>query len=455
MSFVQRLRACSVLAISASIAGCAHLQGAAEPRLTTLERAEAFLREGYPERAVLLLSELGRRSPDDLTVARLEVEAYLRAGRAEELVSRLLLRPERAASHFMLGLLYSAKARSEGRPFANDEAIVEFERAIALRPAEAELHYRLGVVLLELERYDESADALSRAIRLDAKGSAAYLPLAKALLKLGKPKDALTALRSWLARGPRQGEVRTALALIDEIAPPHNGLPGGAEAKFAQGVDVLNQADDPLQAIAIFEELLREHPSCAIAHAMLALCYQRLDDAGRAVDELRRAAALAPEDDRNHLYLGELYLGRGQVERAKAAFRRALELNPLLSGAHLGLGELAFEESDFKSACRYLRAAALLSSRISTRLKLARALQLDGDYSGADRELRALLKADPLNPDLMLRLGLLHLDEQARSSNPAQRSSSRAEAVHWFREVLRVEGDNVAAARALESLGSG
>jgi tetratricopeptide (TPR) repeat protein len=443
------------LAISAAIAGCAHLPGASEPQLTALEQAEAFLRNGYPERALPLLNELERRSPDDLTVARLVVEAHLRAGRAEELVARLSSRPERAASHFMLGLLYSAQGRGAGGPSANDEVIAEFDRAIALRPAEAELHYRLGVVLLEREQYRASADSLSLAVRLDARSSAAYLPLAKALLKLDKPKDALAALQSWLARTPPQREVATAMALIEDIVIPGRRLPESAEEKFIHGVDALNQADDPLQAISIFDELLRENPGAAIAHTMLALCYQRLDDAARALDELRQAADLAPEDGRNQLYLGELYLGRGQANRAKAAFRRALELNPLLGDAHLRLGELAFEESDFKSACRYLAAAALLSSRTTVRLKLARALQLDRDYAAADRELRALLKLDPLNPDLMLRLGLLHADAQANSSNPAQRSWSRTEAIRWLREVIRVEGDNVAAARTLESLGSG
>jgi tetratricopeptide (TPR) repeat protein len=456
VSFQGWVRAWSVLKIAASVTGCGHVQGAAESRLTTLDQAKAFLQDGRPELALPLLIELQLRSPADCTVAKLEVEAYLRSGRAAELVSQLLSQPrERALSHYMLGLVYGSKSRGEGSTSAAIEAAREFERAISLKPDEAEFHHRLGVALLELRQYEESAASLSRALELDPDRTSAHLPLVKALHASGNTDEALRVLGKWLARRPAEGEIRIAKALIDEIVPPFAGLPSSWEARFIQGVAMLQEQDDPLEAIGVFEALLREHPEVAIAHTLLALCFQRLDDAGRAVDELRQAVALAPRDGRNHSYLGEFYLGRGQVQQAEGAFRRALELNPLLDEPHLRLGELALEKSDFKIAGRHLAIAALLSPGRAVRAKLAQALQLDGDYAGAERELRALLKTEPENADLMLRLGLLHLDEHGRSANPERRSRSRAEAIRWLREVLRIQGDNVTAARALESMGAG
>jgi tetratricopeptide (TPR) repeat protein len=453
VSFRGWLEAGSIFAAVVSICGCAHHRPASEPR-TDLDRAKSFLREGQPDRALPLLTELASSSPNDFDIGRLEAEAYVRAGRAGELVSALLSRPaDRAVSHYMLGLVYGATA--DGLEASGSIAALELERAIALKPGEAELHHRLGVALLGLGRCEESVDALGRALHLDPGRTAAYLPLVKALHSLGKTEEALVTLSRWLDRSPQGPEIGAGKALMDEIAPPFEGQPSGGQAMIARGVGLLREEDDPLGAIAVFEQVLQEHPQISIAHTLLALCYQRLDEAARAIDELRRAAALAPREGRNHHYLGELYLGRGQLAQAKAALSRALELNPLLDGAHLRLGELALEESDFKSARRHLGIAASLSPSVQVRAKLARALQLNGDFLEAERELRGLLKMQPENPELMLRLGLLHVEAHGRSSSPPQRSRSRAEAVYWLREVLRVQGDNVSAAHALESLGGG
>lgn len=460
MSFRGWLGAGWVLASVSVGCGCAHPRPAsASSPPTILDRATSFLREGHPDRALPLLTKLAASSPNVFEIGRLKAEAYVRAGRGQELASALLSpSADPVMSHYMLALVYAASAG--GLVASGSIAVLELERAIVLNPGEAELHHRLGMVLLGLGRCEESVAALRRALQLDPGRTSACLPLAKALHSLGNTEEAMLTLSRWLGRSPQGSQISAAKAVMDEIAPPFEGQPVQGEptpgqAMIARGVRLLREDDDPLGAIAVFEQILRDQPQLSIAHTLLGLCYQRLDEAAQAIDELRQAAALAPREGRNHYYLGELYLGRRQLPQAKAALHRALELNPLLDGAHLRLGELALEESDFKSARRHLGIAATLSPSVPVRAKLARALQLNGDYPEAERELRGLLQLQPENLEVMLRLGLLHAEEHARSSSPADRSRTRAEAVHWLREVLRVQGDNVTAAHALESLGGG
>ncbi|MFY0576011.1 hypothetical protein ACN28S_18090 [Cystobacter fuscus] len=60
-----------------------------------------------------------------------------------------------------------------------------------------------------------------------------------------------------------------------------------------------------------------------MVHALMGLAWQRLDDAGRAVEEFKRAIELAPADGKNHFYLGELYRrGSGQKRRCRTWRRR-------------------------------------------------------------------------------------------------------------------------------------
>ena len=376
----------------AGVFACAHSAQRAT-KLTQLEQAQSYIRNGEPQRALPLFAQLERASPDSLEIARLKAEAYVRAGRAAELTAELESHPKpRAATHYMLALLFAASAHP-GHGAA--DACAQLEAAIALRPLEPELHYRLGLVLLLLKRQEQALGPLRRATELDGKSTAPFLPLAKALHQIGKRAEALTALAEWALRRPPEAELTAAKSVMDEIAPPFAGMPTSAQPLFLKAA-VLLEEDDPVGAIALFEQLARDHPQAAIVHAMLALCFRRLDDAGRAIDELRQAIALVPSDGRSHQYLGEVYLERRQLAQAKSEFARAIELNPLLERAHLALAQLAMQESDLPGARRHLTIAGSL---------------------------------DPHNPTVALQLTALNLRVLPHAAPVEEREQSRAEAV--------------------------
>ena len=337
------------------------------------------------------MAELEKASPDSLEIARLKAEAYVRAGRAAELTAELQSHPKpRAATHYVLALIYASGATDPGH--GAGDACAQLETAIALRPSDAELHYRLGLVLLSLKRPEQATGPLRRAIELDGKRTAPFLPLAKALHQLGKRAEALTTLTEWALRHPPEAELAAAKGVMDEIVPPFAGMPTSAQPLFLKAAALLEEQDDPVGAIALLQQLGREHPQAAIVHSLLALCHRRLDDASRAIDELREAIALAPSDGRSHQYLGEVYLERKQLAQAKFEFARAIELNPLLERAHLALAQLAIEESDLPGARRHLTIAASL---------------------------------DPHNPAVALQLGVLNLRAFRHAASAEEREQSR------------------------------
>jgi Tfp pilus assembly protein PilF len=378
----------------AAFFSCAHAPYEARPKPTPLEQAHHYVQNGEPQRALPLLAELEKASPDSLEIARLKAEAYVRAGRAAELTAELESHPpSRAATHYLLALIYAAGAAQPEHGAAAARA--QLEAAIALRPSEAELHYRLGLVLLSLKRPEQAIGPLRRAIELDGKRTAPFLSLAKALHQVGRRDEALTPLAEWTRRGPPEAELAVAKSVMDEIAPPFDGMPTSAQPICLKAAALLEE-DDPVSAIALLEQLAREHPQAAIVHALLALCHRRLDEAGRAIDELREAIALAPSDGRSHQYLGEVYLERRQLAQAKSEFARAIELNPLLEHAHLALAQLAMEESDLPGARRHLTIAVSL---------------------------------DPHNPAVAQQLGVLNLRALRHAASAEEREQSRAEAV--------------------------
>jgi tetratricopeptide (TPR) repeat protein len=394
------------------------------------------MEQGKTDRALPVLEELHARSPDDLELARALTEAQVKSGRADAWIAELQARnakAERAVNHYMLGLAFFSRASDAGAP-----AVAAFERAIALSPQEPEFHYRLGIARLESEQYAAAVEPLRRAAELAPERAAVRLPLAKALHRTGDSAGAVAALGAVVRSAPSPAEVTTARALMDQIADPFGGFPKVAEGKLEEGIRYLQELDAPQPAILAFEEILHDYPDLAVVHALLGLAYQRLDDAGRAVDEQ---------------YLGELYLSRQRTDAARDAFEKAVTLNPLLDGAWFRLGDLRLERRDLPAAREAFRVLTYLQpDGVPPRGKLALVYQLEGDFPAAERELRRVVEKDPENVEFTLRLGILFTDQAQRTSRAEERRRATAEAEKWLRKVLEAQPDNAVASRALQQL---
>lgn len=426
---------------------CSHLPAPAVP--TAQERARGLLRQGQADKAIPILAQLHRQAPDDLGIARTLVEAHLKAGRAGELIAQLSSRESAgAAKHYMLGLAYFGQS-----PHSSPPAIRELQAAIALAPREAELPYRLGLALLASEQFRSALPPLERAAELAPARSDILLTLARARYRLGDFEGAVSALRKLVAASPTRAEVVAAREVMDAIADPFTAVPPAARGALESSLRLLHEMDAPQQAIAALDEIARQNPRLSIVHTLLALAYQRLDDDGSAVDELKRAIELSPSDGRALYYLGEVYVRRRRTAQAQECFQRAVELNPLLQDAYLRLGDWAIEERDLLTAqAQFQIGVALSPDSLAPRAKLALAMQLQGNWAGAERELREVLKRDPDNLELKLRMGQLFLDKRNRSLTTRERESAGNEAARWWREVLKVDSQNPIAIRGLQTI---
>ncbi len=76
-----------------------------------------------------------------------------------------------------------------------------------------------------------------------------------------------------------------------------------------------------------------------------------------ALQEIRRAARLAPYSFMPAFMEGQIFLSRKEDQKARAAFERVLHLDPNQYPAQYNLGLLAVRRGDFASAGRLLRAA--------------------------------------------------------------------------------------------------
>lgn len=434
-----------LIAALAVLTGCVTTDASGLGPVTPRERALLALQKGDTAGALEQLERLRAESPKDLDVARAWVEAHVKADQAGALLARLQA-PRDAVEWYARGLTLYANARDATGP-----AIEAFEQAIALAPAEGEFQYRLGLALLESERFPAAEVALSKAVGLSPQRTGWNLPRAKALHRIGRTKDAIEAVRRVVTEDCTPQEAATAKALMEEISDPFAGFPKAGRPKLDQALNWLQVADVPQQAISELEELLREYPDLGVLHALLGLAAARVDDAGRAVEELKRAIELSPDDGKAYLYLADLYGARQRSSQAKELYEKALEKNPCLEDAWFKLGDVALERQDL--------AKALVAFRTATRLrpddwfargKLALVHQLESNWPAADRELKAELSRNPENLEATLRLGLLHAEKYLKVKAATEKQAARAEASKYLEQVLEQQPENALASRALE-----
>jgi len=408
------------------------------PPPNEFQQALAALQANRPQEALPALERLHQQDSSRLEVARALAEAHVRLGKTQVLLARLH-NDERPIAHYMRGLLlYSQPATAE------NEAPAAFRRAIASKPREPEFHYRLGIALLELEQEREALEALQTAIGLAPEKAAWQLPLAKALFGLGKKEEALAALRKSLEGGFSPAELQTAKRLMDSLLDEH--VPSSTQAILDEAIHWLNVADVPQQAVALLEVLLMDFPDLAIAHALLGLACQRLEDAGRAIEAFKKAMSLAPNNGSYAYYLAELYASKRRPQEAKQAYELAVQKNPFLEDAYVKLGDMALVESNWPLARRHFQTAVYLGS-IPARLKLALTLQEEKNWKAAEAEFGVLLRQMPDNMELKLRAGLFYAEYFLASSSSEEKAQLRGKALEHLDKVLEVQPENALASR--------
>ncbi len=222
-----------------------------------------------------------------------------------------------------------------------EEAAREFRQVLELRPGDVASRTHLALIDLRERRERDAVRLLKRLIEDTGPGYAAFVNLAYALERLGRPDDALLVLDEAERLRPDAAMV----ALTRGIIHLQCGDVAGAEA----GLDLYRER---LAAGASPPALYYHHAALAAALA------GRLEDAARRVAEgLEAHPGSAPL----HLLAGQVAERRGDVADAERAYKQAVEEDPALAPAHKSLGDLAYREKLFDDALDHYERAARLA----------------------------------------------------------------------------------------------
>ncbi|GAA4257851.1 FkbM family methyltransferase [Azospirillum formosense] len=162
-----------------------------------------------------------------------------------------VLAPERGDMSGRLALLHQQRGQESLRRSRHTAALVDYRRAAALLPEDAEIRFQLATTLLESNRFEAAVDMYHQALSLDPAGGFTLHNLGMALARSGRVEDALTALRRAARLDTGHIAARKALALMLAPRDPAEAALWSAEALGLKGLPAIQEtppsAKPPLQ----------------------------------------------------------------------------------------------------------------------------------------------------------------------------------------------------------------
>jgi predicted O-linked N-acetylglucosamine transferase (SPINDLY family) len=189
------------------------------------------------------------------------------------------------------------------------------------------------------------------------------------------------------------------------------------------------------------QRLTQRWPGAGIGWKLLGTCFQALGRSAQALDALKRAAALLPEDHEVHNNLGVALKAVGRQEQAVASFERAVAIKADYVEAQLNLGVALNEQNRFDGAAACFGLALYLDpERAQTYNNLGIALAKLGRREEALAHLRRAVAIDPGYAEAHCNLGVMlrEADRLAEGLEHLSRAVALNPDVAEFRDNLGI-----------------
>ncbi len=258
-------------------------------------------------------------------------------------------------------------AQSAQRSGDLDTAAREYRAILALKPDFAEIRMNLGLVLHAQNKFDQSANALAKSLKVKPGQFAAMLFQGINYCKLGRPVEAVPFLTTAAAEQPANKQARFWLgtALIEF------GKPARAVLELEKAAETLRDDVDILQ--------------------LLGEAYQK---ASR--EESEQVKDLAPASVERRLLLAESFLSQQELMASEIYYRKLLEQGSPPAGTHLGLGTILLRQGKVEEGVEQFEAELRADSySVEAYCGLAEGFLMEGRLPEALVQLRSARNIRP------------------------------------------------------------
>ncbi len=211
------------------------------------------------------------------------------------------------------------------------EAAKQLEKAIAIEPGYADVHYNLACLYENVEKYDAAEEELRGAISINPNFFKVRVMLAKNRHRSGHHGEAIAELSELLQAAPT--------FFIEQVK---------------ELIQLIRADEDPEKRESIFNNLLEERPSMSQVSKQISLEAIQNGDYDFALAELKKAISMNPDYPDLHNLLGIAYANKGMTDDAVMEFETALKIHPNYLKAHLNLALTFYEKGAHDEAMNHL-----------------------------------------------------------------------------------------------------
>ncbi len=295
-----------------------YLQGMLFEALKETEKARtAFSKalEKDPEHLDSQIELAGLFLKDENTLNKAEMELHsLRTSFKEKLSKKQLAR-----IHFYSANIYNQR----NEPY---KVVKELAAAIENEPDNFVYNRMLGTFYREKHECEKGQEQYALCIRNNPKEIQCHLDLARCLLTLNRPDQALFKLEDAAKIAPKDATVH-----------------------YLQG-QALENLYQPKKALEKYETAIKLDPNGVEYYTSAAMSYLKQDNITKAGEFIQKAKLVNPNSPKVHQFLGEMHLHQGDVAKAEEEFKRAIEIDPMFSDARYKLANTLRDNGQLEAA---------------------------------------------------------------------------------------------------------
>jgi tetratricopeptide (TPR) repeat protein len=212
--------------------------------------------------------------------------------------------------------------------------------------------------------FTSSESALSMLVRLNgrvvysgtATGPNAATPLTKdAAFALVEQTQPFIAAISLYDKGEIDEANASAMKIVETLPPTDENV---SRAYNLLGLIAKDRGDDQRE-----EAFLTKAPDSSVARDNLGILRERQHRQDDAIDEIREALRLNPNDPQAHYFLGEIWRAQHYDDSAISEFREATRLSPNWALPHLSTGVILLDHHEASAALDEFREAMRLDPK--------------------------------------------------------------------------------------------
>lgn len=365
-----------------------------------IKEAQKYLARGQIDKAIAEWEKLVKEYPEGTTYNTIG-DLYLKKGDKTNAIDSF----HKAANFF----------RHEGFSL---KALALYKKILNINPTESEALFSLGEL-------NEEKGLITDAIKY-------YLTTADTLSKEGKKEKLLEIYDKILTLSPANIPLRNKVAEIYS----KEGLMSEAAKQYFQVAMLYFDKGDIENSMGYYQKVLDVQPLNKGAILGISYLYERSGNLERALEQVKEAANLFPEDTDIHLRSAEIYIMAERFDEAGDSLRKIIEVEPANIKARRLLGDIYLKEGDREKAwTEYL---PVLDEMI-----------LDEKYDDAIKLLESFKDMDPLETGKRLVSLYRQLGEQVQAANELVSlgdvfiaKGMQKEALNCYRETLEINPDD-------------